>query len=68
MKTAKSTAWPKLNIYRAGSFGYAYNPTSRHWEVYALNEAGEIMDLLCERHSKDAAWTEASHLNAHAAR
>lgn len=29
VESKKSQAWPTLNIYRAGMFGYAYNPTSR---------------------------------------
>lgn len=62
--TEKSHAWPRLNIYRAGRYGYAFNPTSRQWEVYALSESGEIEDLICERHSKDAAWSEVASLNA----
>lgn len=60
----KSHAWPALNIYRAGAFGYAYNPSSRRWEVYALNDAGEIADLLGDHHSKDAAWSDATSRNA----
>ena len=64
---AKSFAWPRLNIYSLGSFAYAYNPTSRRWEVYSLDDTGSIDDLLTDCATKEAARDEIGLRGARAA-
>ena len=35
----------RLNIYRIGDRGFAYNPSLREWELYDMDSDGSIQDL-----------------------
>lgn len=61
--TKDSAFGSRYYIYRLNGSGFAYNPITKEWEVFILDEDGSIQDLWATWPTKQQAKEQAERLS-----